>query len=45
MDNEIVIVGKNMMIGPKWFCLRNLLTTLYIYFMENWGALKINNYL
>jgi hypothetical protein len=26
MDNEIVIVGKNMMVGPKWFlkfCLRN----------------------
>jgi hypothetical protein len=21
-----------------------LSTTLYIYFMENWGALKINNY-
>jgi hypothetical protein len=26
MDNEIVIVGENMMMGPKWFlkfCLRN----------------------
>jgi len=26
MDNEIVTVGENMMMGPKWFvvsCLRN----------------------
>jgi hypothetical protein len=26
MDNEIMIVGENMMMGPKWFlnfCLRN----------------------
>jgi hypothetical protein len=26
MDNEIVIVGENMMMGPKWFkkiCLKN----------------------
>jgi len=26
MDNEIMIVGENMMMGPKWFfkiCLKN----------------------
>jgi hypothetical protein len=72
MDNEIVIVGENMMMGRKWFLnlysknhfheqcyviqeillwndyhpppTQLLLTTLYIYFIENWGALKINNY-
>jgi len=25
-------------------CPQLLLTPLYIYFMENWGALKINNH-
>jgi hypothetical protein len=72
MDNElIVIIGENMIMGPKWFlkicswnhfreqCLTTqeillwnechpptqlLSTTLYIYVVKNWGALKINNY-
>jgi len=70
MDNEIVIVGENMMDQndfiyyfkkinfmnnvkqSKKYChamnvnppAQLLSTTLYIYFMENWDALKINDY-
>jgi len=35
--------GMSVKPSPPWAQL--LSTTLYIYFMEKWGALKTNNYL